>query len=829
MAGDIAPTMPLAVIQWNGTNWVLQNPLISGQLFGGTAGEYALWLSSSALGSGHLDETTNSGFITSTLPVIVNELSVQATALFGVGTGTITIPSSLPYYTGWTGPVSGTIQDALQLPNTAPAEGQLMAFHAPSSVNGISQAVGYWETLTGTILNPVITVPTTGNWVVLYPHASQNSGPSGCTLAVSFANGITASGGMTAGNCLAGSRSPQVLFNGYTLADYGLNPSQVVAVEAAGWASQTYMGGSQLSATVTVGTFASSYLGSTIPFPGSISFDNTYATTTTSLAGTDIATAGILAQGSGSTCGAIGCTGTIEYFTSFAISAPVLLVEYTGTATAAPATINIAPGLLWNAVTSTLSTDQQYPYPALYDVPYTVAGALSQAYSSPTGANFWVVDGTSATDCTTGGGTINAYNHFCYWNGGSLNVFGGGGFSNPMTTAGDIIYGGTSGAATRLGAGTAGYTLYTNGPGSAPYWAAAGGCTTNCTFTTVSANGTHTNTAQSAQMAWNLSAGQGETDFVNYNPVSITAEPQFKWFAVAPSTNPGSVNPMMSLNSVNGTAFALGVPATSQAYNLQLYNSPTLMFTQLNLTGSGSTNFESWTLQTGGIDDSLISTGARCFLPDTTILDSAPQFCEYKASDGFDFGNATQYDTSANIHAGNVYVNGCPDRIGQVKLASAAANITFSSIPSGCTNLELIITGETANSSQDNLYLNFNSDTTGNHYDWALGQAGAGIGTSGAGGNAANFIFIGLLPPSSSGRMGSSDCIIPLYSATTFSSKAVTCGSSGYWDSSNNWYVVNAGGDWNPSSATAITSIVLTTSSASNFPIGTTATLYGKP
>jgi hypothetical protein len=47
--------------------------------------------------------------------------------------------------------------------------------------------------------------------------------------------------------------------------------------------------------------------------------------------------------------------------------------------------------------------------------------------------------------------------------------------TNPMTTEGDIIYGGASGAPTRLAAGTSGQVLQTNGSSAAPSWAAAGG------------------------------------------------------------------------------------------------------------------------------------------------------------------------------------------------------------------------------------------------------------------------------------------------------------------------------------------------------------------
>lgn len=47
---------------------------------------------------------------------------------------------------------------------------------------------------------------------------------------------------------------------------------------------------------------------------------------------------------------------------------------------------------------------------------------------------------------------------------------GGGGFANPMTTAGDLIVGGTGGTPTRAGAGTNNYVLTSNGPGAAPTW-----------------------------------------------------------------------------------------------------------------------------------------------------------------------------------------------------------------------------------------------------------------------------------------------------------------------------------------------------------------------
>lgn len=49
----------------------------------------------------------------------------------------------------------------------------------------------------------------------------------------------------------------------------------------------------------------------------------------------------------------------------------------------------------------------------------------------------------------------------------------GSGMTNPMTTAGDVIYGGASGTPTRLAVGTAGQVLTVNAGATAPEWAAA--------------------------------------------------------------------------------------------------------------------------------------------------------------------------------------------------------------------------------------------------------------------------------------------------------------------------------------------------------------------
>lgn len=70
--------------------------------------------------------------------------------------------------------------------------------------------------------------------------------------------------------------------------------------------------------------------------------------------------------------------------------------------------------------------------------------------------------------------TIAAGNTTQYWRGDktwqTLPTGGGGGMTNPMTTAGDLIVGGTGGTPTRTAAGTLNYVLTSNGPGAAPTW-----------------------------------------------------------------------------------------------------------------------------------------------------------------------------------------------------------------------------------------------------------------------------------------------------------------------------------------------------------------------
>lgn len=127
-----------------------------------------------------------------------------------------------------------------------------------------------------------------------------------------------------------------------------------------------------------------------------------------------------------------------------------------------------------NVISMTLSTPPASPADA--DT-YIVA-------ASPTGA--WVGHATHLARWST---LVSAWEFFTpkegwkaycladdldrQFNGTAWVVAGGGGMTNPMTTAGDMITGGASGAPGRLGVGSSGQVLKV--VGGVPAWAAEGG------------------------------------------------------------------------------------------------------------------------------------------------------------------------------------------------------------------------------------------------------------------------------------------------------------------------------------------------------------------
>ena len=144
-------------------------------------------------------------------------------------------------------------------------------------------------------------------------------------------------------------------------------------------------------------------------------------------------------------------------------------------------------------------------------------------------------------------------------------------------------------------------------------------------------------------------------------------------------------------------------------------------------------------------------------------------------------------------------------------LGSAAASITFSSIPATYTDLRVVMTNTTSNGAD--VYLRFNGDTASNY---SLTNTIAN-GTTAASNQYANLTSLNVLYTSTT-VPSISMLDIKSYAGSTYKSVLF----NGSADFNGSGYIIKGSGLWR--STAAITSILMT---ASNFSIGTTATLYG--
>jgi hypothetical protein len=151
-------------------------------------------------------------------------------------------------------------------------------------------------------------------------------------------------------------------------------------------------------------------------------------------------------------------------------------------------------------------------------------------------------------------------------------------------------------------------------------------------------------------------------------------------------------------------------------------------------------------------------------------------------------------------------------------LGSAAATITFSSIPSTYTDLRLVLTA-VANSSTIGAYIIYNNDS-GANYSWT--------NLRGNGTTAASSV-IGPATQINLAFFSSATTTIPaFYTADIFSyagSTNKTCLTTASADQNGSGLVERHVGLWR--STSAINRLDIYTNAVANFGIGTTATLYG--
>ena len=152
-------------------------------------------------------------------------------------------------------------------------------------------------------------------------------------------------------------------------------------------------------------------------------------------------------------------------------------------------------------------------------------------------------------------------------------------------------------------------------------------------------------------------------------------------------------------------------------------------------------------------------------------------------------------------------------------LGTATSSITFSSINQGYTDLVLVTNAILASGGAANLWCRFNGDGAANYSTTYLAGSGTGSGTS-ARDTSATESWVGRL---SSSNWTSSIASFQNYANATTYKTSISRGN----DTSG--LVIAFVSLWRPSNLATgnITSIVLTNSSAVNFSVGSTFTLYG--
>jgi hypothetical protein len=273
--------------------------------------------------------------------------------------------------------------------------------------------------------------PAAGQYVLVFPTSTTLtqggtgpcpvSGPEPTGSVTALANGVNGAAQVTNGPCgnTISNNSWGVQFSGFSLPSY-VSPSNVTAVYAVAISSvQNQTGGVLFGPTGFTSTGAATSL-----YPSGINSNSSYSmrntSTSTSITGSTISSATISVE-----------TGRSVSVNSEAIINVTLIafaVYYTGSAPPSQSGIIVEPPLFYNPALNQLGVDPNFP-------PDLISATISQLGAASASPNqLWLIsDGTSATDCSTGGGSNGV---LCYSNGSTWSALSSGGSSLTTQTNG---------------------------------------------------------------------------------------------------------------------------------------------------------------------------------------------------------------------------------------------------------------------------------------------------------------------------------------------------------------------------------------------------------
>jgi len=344
---------------------------------------------------------------------------------------------------------------------------------------GATSLTGYVKGSGTSIMTAASTIPTTDlsgtvtNAQIANPQVTVNGttillGGSG-TITASNPNALTFGTGFTAGSYTGATAQTINLANtGVTAGSYGLAGSvPTIAINSQGQITSASNTAIAISASqVTSGTFSNAFLtNSSLTVNGtSISLGGSGTITAASPNALTIGTGltGTSYNGSSAVTIALAASGVTAATYGSASNVPVFAVDTYGRVTSVTNTaIAIAAGAV-SGLAASATTDTT-------NATNITSGTLPTARLSGSYTGI------------TGVGTLAAGT----WNGTAIGVaYGGTGQTtasaafnalSPLTTLGDIIYGGAVGAGTRLGIGTAGQVLTVNSGATAPQWSTLSG------------------------------------------------------------------------------------------------------------------------------------------------------------------------------------------------------------------------------------------------------------------------------------------------------------------------------------------------------------------